>query len=57
MSDYTKKPESGHPPSTLSPLKDREGPTPAEASKARSDSAAADRSKRESGKDKERHKR
>jgi hypothetical protein len=38
-------------------MKDKEGTTLAEASKARGDAAATDKSKRESGKNKEQHKR
>jgi hypothetical protein len=56
MSDYAKKPDAGHAPSGLHPMKDKEGPTLAESAKAR-DTATADKSKRESGKDKEQHKR
>lgn len=57
MSDHIKKPEAAPAPAGLNPMKGSEGPTLAEASKTRSDSAAADKHKRESGKDKEQHKR
>jgi hypothetical protein len=57
MSDHTKKPESGHAYPSLNNMKSSEGLTLAEASKARSDSAAADKSKRESGKNKKQQKR
>ncbi len=59
MSDYPKKHEVPHIPP--SPMKDSEARIPAEASKTHSDTAsdtaAADKSKRESGKDKEHRKR
>jgi hypothetical protein len=55
MIDHTKKHEAAHVPPA--PMKDSEGNVLAEASKTHSNAAAADKSKRESGKDKEQHKR
>jgi hypothetical protein len=57
MSDHAKKPEAGHAPSGINPMKDKEGPTLAESSKALGNTATTDKNKRESGKDKEQHKR